>query len=246
MNLAWPIVTAAFLASLVEAVEALTIVLAVVTVSGWRPAAIGLFAGLCALSGLVVLFGPALDQIPVHLLQFIIGALLLLFGLRWLRKAILRAAGLIALHDEEAAFAAETSQLQGLEDRSEARLDRIASLTAFKAVLLEGLEVVFVVIALGTEKGMLASAAAGAIAACSVVLLLGLAIHRPLARVPENAIKFAVGVLLSAFGVFWTAEALGIAWPGADFAIIAFALVFLGAGCVTIVLAQRADPRASA
>jgi uncharacterized membrane protein len=131
-------------------------------------------------------------------------------------------------------------------DRSEARLDGIASLTAFKAVLLEGLEVVFVVIALGTEKGMFASAAAGAIAACSVVLLLGLAIHRPLARVPENALKFVVGVLLSAFGVFWTGEALGIAWPGADFAIIAFALVFLGTGCVTVFLARRPDPRASA
>lgn len=125
MNLAWPIVTAAFLASLVEAVEALTIVLAVVTTRGWRPAVIGLFAGLCALSGIVVLFGPALDRIPVHLLQFVIGSLLLLFGLRWLRKAMLRSAGLIALHDEEAAFAAETSQLQGLADGSTGSSRRI-------------------------------------------------------------------------------------------------------------------------
>ncbi|MET4449192.1 putative membrane protein [Bradyrhizobium sp. GM2.2] len=239
MKLAWPIVTAAFLASLVEAVEALTIVLAVVTIRGWRPAAIG----LCALSGLVVLFGPALDQIPVHLLQFIIGVLLLLFGLRWLRKAILRAAGLIPLHDEEAAFAAETSQLQVLVVR-QARQDRVTD--GFQGGSAEGLEVVFVVIALGTEKGMFASAAAGAIAACRVVLLLGLAIHRPLARVPENALKFVVGVLLSAFGVLWTGEALGIAWPGSDFAIIAFALVFLGAGCVTVVLGRCPDPRASA
>ncbi|WP_426420222.1 COG4280 domain-containing protein [Bradyrhizobium genosp. A] len=245
MNLAWPIVTAAFLASLVEAVEALTVVLAVATVRGWRPAMVGLFAGLAALTAIVFVLGPALDRVPLHLLQFVVGVLLLLFGLRWMRKAILRAAGLIALHDEEAAFAAETSELQALADRKEMRLDRIATLTAFKAVLLEGLEVVFVVIALGAERGML-SAVAGAGVACITVLLLGLAIHRPLAKVPENALKFVVGVLLSAFGVFWTGEGLGIAWPGADLAIIAFAVVFLGTGSAAIGLARGLGSRVAA
>lgn len=243
MNLAWPIVTAAFLASLVEAVEALTVILAVATVRGWRPAAVGLCAGLAALSAIVLLLGPALDRIPLHLLQIVIGVLLLLFGLRWMRKAILRAAGFIALQD--AAFAAETSALRGLRDRKATRLDRIATLTAFKAVLLEGLEVVFVVVALGAERGML-SAAVGAGVACIAVLLLGLAIHRPLARVPENALKFVVGVLLSTFGVFWTGEGLGIAWPGADLAIIVFAAVFLGTGCAAIGLARGFGSRVAA
>lgn len=237
MNLAWPIVTAAFLASLVEAVEALTVILAVATVRGWRPAMVGLFAGLAALAAVVVLLGPALDRAPLHLLQFVIGVLLILFGLRWMRKAILRAAGVIGLHDEDAAFAAETSALRSLNVPKATRLDRIATLTAFKAVLLEGLEVVFVVVALGAERGML-SAAVGAGVACIAVLLLGLAIHRPLARVPENALKFVVGVLLSAFGVFWTGEAIGIAWPGADLAIIVFAAVFLGTGSAAIGLAR--------
>jgi len=241
--LAWPIVTAAFLASLVEAVEALTIILAVITVRRGARLRSG-FSLDCALYPGSSFYSHR-RWIKFRCTCYNSSSERFYSCLAFDGCEILRAAGLIALHDEEAAFAAETTQLQGRVDRSEARLDRIASLTAFKAVLLEGLEVVFVVIALGTEKGMFASAAAGAIAACSAVLLLGLAIHRPLARVPENALKFVVGVLLSALGVCWMGEALGIAWPGADFAIIAFALVFLGAGCVTIILARRPDPRAS-
>jgi uncharacterized membrane protein len=237
-----PAVTAAFLASLVEAVEALTIVLAVATVRGWRPAGLGALAGLLVLALIVVTLGPLLGHVPLRLLQFVIGVLLLLFGMRWLRKAILRAAGVIPLHDEATAFATETAELREQARRSEARLDWIAALTTFKAVLLEGLEVVFIVIALGAGRGMLIPASAGAVAACLFVAAVGLIVHRPLARVPENTLKFAVGIVLSAFGVFWTGEGLGVAWPGEDLAIVAFAVMFLAVSGAAVVLARR--PRA--
>ena len=150
-----PAMTTAFLASLVEAVEALTIVLAVATVRGWRPAGLGAFAGLLVLALIVVALGPLLDRVPLHLLQLAIGILLLLFGMRWLRKAILRSAGVIPLHDELTTFAAETAELREQARRNEARLDWLAALASFKAVLLEGLEVVFIVIALSAGRGML-------------------------------------------------------------------------------------------
>src|SRR5262249_5956894 len=146
-NQAATAVGAAFLASLVEVVEAFTIVLAVGTVRGWRPATLGTIAGLAALALLVAALGPMLGLVPRHLLQLVVGVLLLLFGMRWLRKAILRAAGIIALHDESAAFAKETAILSEAERRHDVRLDWLAGVTAFKAVLLEGLEVVFIVIA---------------------------------------------------------------------------------------------------
>jgi uncharacterized membrane protein len=234
-----PIVSAAFLASLVEAVEALTIVLAVATVRGWRPAGLGALAGLALLALIVAVLGPVLDRIPLHLLQFAIGVLLLLFGMRWLRKAILRAAGIIPLHDETRAFAAETAELREQARRHEARLDWLAALASFKAVLLEGLEVVFIVIALSAGRGLLVPASAGALAACLLVGVAGFAVRRPLARVPENTIKFAVGVMLSAFGVFWTGEGLGVAWPGADLAIVGFAASFLATALATVGLLRR-------
>ena len=229
-SVAAPALGSAFLASLVEVVEAFTIVLAVATLRGWRPAAAGTLAGLGVLGLLVALLGPLLDRVPLHLLQLVIGILLLLFGMGWLRKAILRAAGIIPLHDEEAIFAAESAQLQQAVGRREASLDWIAGLTAFKAVLLEGLEVVFIVIAVGAGRGLLWPAAIGALGACLAVLLIGMAVHKPLSRVPENTLKFGVGVMLSSFGVFWTGEGLGIAWPGQDLALPVFALIFLGCG----------------
>ena len=219
LALIWPAMAAAFLASLVEAVEALTIVLAVATVRGWRPAGLGAFAGLSVLAVIVTALGPLLGQVPLHLLQLVIGILLLLFGMRWLRKAILRAAGVIPLHDEATAFAAETAELREQARRSEARLDWLAALAS--------LEVVFIVIALSAGRGMLLPASAGALAACLLVAGLGFIVHRPLARVPENTLKFAVGVMLSAFGVFWTGEGLGVDWPGADLTIVGFAVLFL-------------------
>src|ERR1700712_2230616 len=242
--LIWPVVTAAFLASLVEAVEALTIVLAVAAVRGWRPAALGAVAGLGALALRVVALGPLLDRVPLHLLQLVIGVLLLLFGMRWLRKAILRSAGVIPLHDEAMTFATETAELREQARRKEARLNWLAALTSFKAVLLEGLEVVFIVIALSAGHGMLWPASAGALAACLLVAGVGFAVHQPLARVPENTLKFAVGVMLSAFGVFWTGEGLGVPWPGGDFAIVGFAAMFLAISSAAVVLARRPKTRA--
>ena len=194
-----PAVTTAFVSSLVEAVEALTIVLAVASVRG--PAATGALAGLALLVVIVLALGPLLGRVPMHVFQLLIGVLLLLFGMRWLRKAFLRAAGVIALHDEAFAFATETEALRDLAHRNEARLDWLAGLASFKAVVLEGLEVVFIVIAIGAGRGLLGAASLGALAACLVVIAIGVVIHRPLQQVPENTLKFAVGVMLSAFGV---------------------------------------------
>src|ERR1700756_4260374 len=151
-------VSAAFLGALVEVVEAFTIVLAVKTVRGWRPALLGTLAGLAVLTLLVLVFGPALDRIPLNLLQLAVGILLLLFGMRWLRKAILRAAGIIALHDETLAYASETAELRARERAQRARLDWVAALASFKAVVLEGLEVVFIVIAVGAGRGLIVPA----------------------------------------------------------------------------------------
>lgn len=234
-----PAVSAAFLASLVEVVEAFTIVLAVGTVRGWRPALTGTAAALALLAALVLVLGPVLEQVPLQALQLVIGVLLLLFGLRWLRKAILRSAGIIALHDEAAAFSKETAELSQAAQTEDRHLDWIAGLTAFKAVVLEGIEVVFIVIAVGAGRGLLWPASLGALAACLLMLAIGVIVHKPLARVPENTLKFGVGVMLSAFGVYWTGEGLGVAWPGHDLAIPAFAALFLAVGIATVALARR-------
>ena len=234
-----PAVTAAFLASLVEVVEAFTIVLAVATLRGWRPAAVGTAAGLAVLAGIVVLLGPLLDRIPIASLQLAIGILLLLFGMGWLRKASLRAAGVIPLHDEDATFAAEADQLSEQARQQQRNLGWAAGITALRAVVLEGLEVVFIVIAVGAGRGLLVPASLGALAACALVLAIGAVVHRPLSRVPENILKFGVGVMLSAFGVFWTGEGLGIGWPGQDLALLLFAALFLGAGLIGSVFARK-------
>ena len=239
---AGPAISAAFFGSMVEVVEAFTIILAVGTIRGWRPALIGTGAGLGVLVVLVLALGPLLDRIPLRALQLFVGTLLLLFGLRWLRKAILRSAGIIALHDEAAAFAAETANLSRSARYAQAHLDWIAGMTAFKAVVLEGVEVVFIVIAVGAGGAMLWPASLGALAACALVLAIGAIVHKPLARVPENTLKFGVGIMLSAFGVFWAGEGLGLAWPGHDAAIFAFAAMFLIAGRLGVLLARRCVP----
>jgi len=236
-----PAVLTAFLSSLVEAVEALTIVLAVATVRGWRPAGFGAVAGLALLVLIVALLGPLLDRVPLNILQFVVGILLLLFGMRWLRKAILRAASVIPLHDEALAFATESEELRDKARRHEARLDWFAGLASFKAVVLEGLEVVFIVIAVGAGRGLMGAASMGAAAACALVVGVGFAVHRPLARVPENTLKFAVGVMLSAFGVFWTGEGLGVPWPGEDLAILGFAALFLFVSLAAVALMRRTE-----
>jgi len=240
-----PAVSAAFLASLVEVVEAFTIILAVATLRSWRPALMGTFAALGVLALIVVALGPLLDRVPLHLLQLIVGILLLLFGLGWLRKASLRAAGVIALHDEDAIFRREQAEFSAQTARSDSSQDWIAGITAFKAVLLEGLEVVFIVIAVGAGRGLLWPAAGGALAASLVVLAIGAMVHKPLSRVPENTLKFGVGVMLSSFGVFWTGEGLGIPWPGADLALLYFGLIFLLTGLLIAWLARTPKPEAT-
>ena len=202
-------VTASFLASFVEVVEAFTIVLAVGVTRSWRPALTGAALALILLAALVLVFGPLLALVPIATLQFAVGVLLILFGMRWLRKAILRSVGVIAMHDEEQAFSEETEMLR--RQAGDRRADYLAAVASFKAVLLEGVEVVFIVIAVGAAHGQTLYAGLGALAAFVLVMLIGLAVHRPLARVPENSLKFVVGLMLTSFGVFWTSEGLGAA-----------------------------------
>ena len=237
-----PAITSAFLASLVEVVEAFTIVLAVSTIRGYRPAILGSLAGLVLLGLLVVVLGPMLNRVPLNLLQIVIGVLLLLFGMRWLRTAILRAAGIIPLRDEQLKFDQATANLKDDARAHQARLDWLAGITAFKAVVLEGLEVVFIVIAIGAGRGLLIPASLGALAAFVLVLFAGIAVRRPLARVPENTLKFGVGLMLTAFGVFWTGEGLGVNWPGSDLAILGFVIVFLLIAVGSVAFARRLVP----
>lgn len=232
-------VLAAFTASMVEAVEALTIILAVVLVCGWRPAVMGALSGLLALAAIVLALGRLLEYVPLNLLQLAIGCLLLLFGMRWLRKAILRTAGVIPLHDEASVFEGETADLRWEQHRHEPHLDRFAAVASFKAVLLEGLEVVFIVIAFSAGGGMLLPVSIAALTACLLIATLGVLVHAPLTRVPENVLKFAVGVMLSAFGVFWTGEGLGVRWPGEDLAILGFMGLFLATGLGAVALVKR-------
>ncbi|HZL33765.1 MAG TPA: hypothetical protein VFC78_00560 [Tepidisphaeraceae bacterium] len=236
---AGPSILASFLAALVEFVEALTIILAVGTVRGWRPAIIGTVAGVLTLAALVLAFGPALHRVPLNALQLVIGVLLLLFGMRWLRKAVLRSAGIIGLHDETAIFAKTKTALRADESAAPARLDKVAVLTTFKAVLLEGLEVVFIVIAVGAVGHMLVPASIGAAAAGAMVIGLGVMLHKPLARVPENALKFAVGVLLSAFGAFWVGEGLRFHWPGEDLSLLGLVGGLLAVSWIGVLIARR-------
>ena len=257
---AGPTVLAAFLASLVEFVEALTIVLAVGAVRGWRGALGGTGLALLALLGIVLVLGPALTRIPLDLVRTVIGTLTLLFGMRWLRKAVLRSAGVIALHDEAAAYAKETATLRGLGAKETATLrglgakeagalrglggvgagwDRVAVRTAFNITMIEGIEVVFIVVAMGAAGGgLLVPASLGAVAALLLVAALGLVLHRPVSMIPENTLKFTVGVLLCAFGTFWAGEGMGLAWPGEDWSLLGLLAGFLAASAGAAVMCR--------
>ena len=233
----------AFIASAVEFVEAMTIVLAVGVTRGWRAPVIGSLAAALTLALIIATLGVAIVTIvPEHTLKAFVGALLLLFGLRWLRKAILRFAGIVALHDEELIYQKELAELraQGLERRE---FDRIGALVAYKAVLLEGTEVAFIVIAFGAGgPSALNSAIVGAVTAGIIVILLGIALRHPLTMVPENWMKFGVGAILSAFGVFWFAEGLGVHWPGDALSILVILAVFLATSWVAARMLQRMLP----
>ena len=241
---AGPTILAAFLASLVEFVEALTVVLAVGSVRGWRGALSGTGAALLVLLVLISVLGTALTCIPLDVIQLAVGALLLLFGMRWLRKAILRAAGVIPLHDEAAAFAKETEAMRKIGRGG--GWDKVGFATAFQITMLEGTEVVFIVIAVGAGgSGLLLPASLGALAALLLVVVLGIALHRPLTSVPENTLKFTVGVLLSAFGCFWVGEGMGLEWPGADWSILGLSVGFLALALFAVSLCRsRAATRA--
>lgn len=238
---AGPTILAAFLASLVEFVEAFTIVLAAGTVRGWRGALTGVAAGLVALALIVVAGGSLLDRFPLTELRLVMGVLLLLFGMRWLRKSTLRAAGIISLHDESAAYTSETAALRNGAAHGSG-IDGVAVLTAFNGVLVEGIEVVFIVIATGAAGHLLVPTAIGAMAAGAVVLMAGVLLRAPLTRVPENSLKLAVGVLLSAFGTFWIGEGAGYAWPGNDLSIIWLAALYLCSALGIALTARRLLP----
>ncbi len=206
-----------FLASAVEAVEAFTIVLAVGSTRSWSSAFRGVAAASLALACVIAIFGPALTVLPINVLRLLVGSLLLIFGLQWLRKAILRAGGAKAMHDEAAIYEREVAAAEA--SGGGGSLDSYAFAIAFKAVLLEGLEVAFIVITLGANQNNVPLAAAAGSLAVLFVLAVGLAARAPLSRVPENAMKFAVGVLLTSFGIFWGAEGAGVTWPGEEAAL---------------------------
>jgi Ca2+/H+ antiporter, TMEM165/GDT1 family len=237
------LLAAVFLASAVEFVEAFTIVLAMGVTRGWRSAIWGAVAAAALLGVVTAVAGYALVQwVPEDTLRIVIGGLLLAFGLQWLRKAVLRAAGRKALHDEEEAFQRESEAAAQAGADRRLGLDWVAFAVSFKAVLLEGVEVVFIVITFGANADSVPLAAAGAAAACAVVVSAGAMLRHPLSRVPENTIKFTVGLLLTTFGTFWLVEGLGGDWPGDDLALPGLLALWLAASRVAIAALRRREP----
>ena len=208
-----------FLACAVEAVEALTIVMAVGVTRSWRWTLTGVGAGTIVLAVIVAALGPALTALPIDVLRVVVGGLLLVFGLQWLRKAVLRYAGLKALRDEDKEFASETDAARAAASVGTG-FDPYSFTIAFKGVLLEGLEVVFIVLTFGASQHNIGLAAAAAAVAVALVVLAGILVRAPLARVPENTMKFFVGVMLTSFGIFWGTEGAGASWPGGDAALL--------------------------
>jgi uncharacterized membrane protein len=235
------LIATTFAACAVEMVEALTIVLAVGITHGWRAARLGVFAALTALAVIVGSLGPALTVIPLDALRLVIGFLLLAFGLQWLRKAILRAGGAMAQHDEDRIFAEEVEQARAHKVEQGA-FDWYAFTLSFKGVFLEGLEVAFIVIAFGASHHNLALGASAAGAALLTVVVMGVVVHGPLSRVPENALKFAVGLMLLSYGTFWGGESVGVDWPGGDLAILGLAAFSGALAWLLVVLVRRRQP----
>ncbi|HUZ77579.1 MAG TPA: hypothetical protein VMV93_08380 [Chloroflexota bacterium] len=240
------LILASFLACSVEMVEALTIILAVGVTRGWRAALVGMTCGIVALAVIVGALGPALLLVPINALRVVVGTILLIFGLQWLRKAILRAGGHKALHDEAAIYQRELAEAQAAGREVRIGLDWYGFTLSFKGVLLEGLEVAFIVLTFGSTaaadgRGSIQLAALGAAGAVVWVTAVGVAVHKPLSRVPENWMKFAVGAMLTTFGTFWGGEGIGVIWPGSDGAILAILgfVLFAALVMVTVLRKQR-------
>ena len=236
---------AVFLACAVEGVEAVTIVLAAGITRGWRSAWTGVAAALVALAVVIAAFGPALTALPINVLRLVVGGLLLVFGLQWLRKAILRASGFKALHDEDAIYAEELAALRAVgQERS--GIDPFGFTVSFKGVLLEGLEVAFIVVTFGSNQHNVPLAVIASIAAVIAVVAAGVIVHAPLSRVPENTLKYAVGVMLTSFGIFWGTEGAGASWPGSDAAIPAIIALVLASSIVLTAALRRKHARLTA
>jgi uncharacterized membrane protein len=237
----------AFLASGVEMVEALTIVLAVGVTRGWRSTFVGVGAAALGLAALIGVLGPAISSVSIDTLRVIIGGLLLVFGLQWLRKAILRASGYTALRDEAAAYDRERAEALDAAPDRRAALDWYSFTLAFKGVFLEGLEVAFIVITFGAARSHgVAIAAAAAGAALVIVVAVGVIVRAPLSQVPENSLKFAVGLLLTSFGTFWSAEGAGVSWPGSDAALLVILALLSLTSIAAVRLLRRAREAAHA
>ena len=236
---------AVFLACAVEGVEAVTIVLAAGITRGWRSAWAGVGAALLALAAVVAALGPALTELPINVLRLVVGGLLLVFGLQWLRKAILRASGFKALHDEDAIYAEELAALRAAGEERPG-IDPFGFTVSFKGVLLEGLEVAFIVVTFGSNQHNIPLAVIASIAAVVVVVAAGAIAHAPLSRVPENTLKYAVGVMLTSFGIFWGTEGAGTSWPGSDAAIPAIIALVLGSSIALTTVLRRKHARLTA
>jgi uncharacterized membrane protein len=233
---------AVFLACAVEAVEATTIVLAAGVARGWRSALIGLAAAFVVLAAIVAALGPAVSHVPLRPLRIVVGALLLVFGLQWLRKAVLRASGHKAKHDEAAIYRSQLEQAAAAGTRSALAVpDWYGFTLAFKGVLLEGLEVVFIVVTFGSNSHDVPLAAIAAVGAVALVATVGVAVRAPLSRVPENGMKFAVGVMLTSFGMFWGGEGAGAHWPGSDAALLAVVPAVALVALAQVAVLRRAD-----
>ena len=240
---ALPLILTVFVACAVEAVEALTIVLAVGLTREWKSTFWGIGVALAVLAVVTAAIGPALTYVPLSSLRLVVGALLAIFGLQWLRKAVLRATGYKALHDEASAYLREVAAAEAAPQQARRGVSDWYSFTiAFKGVLLEGLEVVFIVLTFGASQHNLGAAVIGAVAAVVLVTLTGIAVKAPLARVPENWMKFAVGVMLTSFGTFWGAEGAGVDWPGGDAALLVLVPVvaLVSAGCIAWLRSRKA------
>ena len=240
---ALPLILTVFVACVVEAVEALTIVLAAGLTRDWKSTFQGMGVALVVLAVVTAAIGPALTLLPLSALRLVVGALLVIFGLQWLRKAVLRATGYKALHDEASAYLREVAAAKAapVEAKRGVR-DWYAFTLSFKGVLLEGLEVVFIVLTFGANQKNVGAAAIGAAAAVVLVALTGIAVKAPLAKVPENWMKFAVGVMLTSFGMFWGAEGAGVSWPGNDAALLVIvpAVALMAAGYIFWLRSRKA------